>query len=59
MTNLEDFSDDEKKTLLALSNDSYKWRTRRRVTKVTGLERVELEPILASLISQDLIRPCR
>jgi hypothetical protein len=54
---LGEFSEGEKKVLLALSNTKYKWRTKDRLLDVTGLPPAELESMLAGLIAKDLVRP--
>ena len=54
---LGEFSEGEKKVLLALSNAKYRWRTKDRLSDVTGLPPAELESMLAGLIAKDLVRP--
>lgn len=54
---LDQFDEKEKKALLALSHDQYKWRTRDAILKVTGLDGPTLDATLSSLIKKQLVRP--
>ena len=55
--NLDEFSDEEQKVMLALSDERYKWRTRDRLQKLTNLSTKRLERTLGHLIADDLVRP--
>ena len=54
---LKDFSAEQRKILLALSDDRYKWRAMDRLQAVTGLDRESLDTALTHLMTKDLIRP--
>jgi hypothetical protein len=54
---LSDFTTEEQKVLLALSNSKYKWRTRERLLEVTGFDAKTLDTTLSRLIGKDLVRP--
>jgi RIO-like serine/threonine protein kinase len=54
---LNQFNESEKKVLLALSHDQYKWRTRDAIKKVTGLEEELVDSTLSGLIQKQLVRP--
>lgn len=54
---LDEFSEEEKKVLLALSHSKYKWRGRDRLLELTGLKPKRLDRALAYLITDDLVRP--
>jgi hypothetical protein len=51
------FSDEEQKVLLALSHETYKWRTKERLAQSTGLNNERLDPVLADLIGNGYVRP--
>ena len=55
--NLEEFSEEEKKVLLALSHDRYKWRSRDRLLELTRLSPRRLDRTLSYLIADDFVRP--
>ena len=57
MKNLDEFSDEEQKVMLALSHDNYKWRSRDRLLEATRLTTKRLERTLAHLITDDFVRP--
>ena len=54
---LDEFSEEEKKVLLALSHSKYKWRGRDRLLELTCLKPKRLDRTLAYLIIDDLVRP--
>ena len=54
---LEEFSEEEKKVLLALSNEKYRWRSRDRLLDLTRLSPKRLDRTLSYLIADDLVRP--
>ena len=54
---LDEFSDEEQKVMLALSDERYKWRSRARLKVLTDLSTKRLERTLAHLITDDLVRP--
>jgi len=54
---LDDFTPEEQKVMLGLSDDKYKWRTKDRLKDVTGLDARAFESSLAALIKRDLVRP--
>lgn len=55
--NLDEFSEEEKKVMLALSHSKYRWRNRDRLLELTCLKPKRLDRTLAYLIADDLIRP--
>jgi hypothetical protein len=57
MTRLDEFSPQQQKALLALSDDHYEWRSRDRLIAVTGMTPAELDKALAELIKKNLARP--
>ena len=57
ISDFAEYSPEEKKVLLALSHDKYKWRTRDRLQGVTRMESKELDLTLAHLLEDDLVRP--
>ena len=57
MKNLDEFSEEEQKIILALSHDKFKWRSRDRLIEATRLSTKRLERTLAHLIAGDLVRP--
>ena len=57
MSDFAEYTPEERKVLLALSHDKYKWRTRDRLQGVTRMESRELDSTLAHLLEEDLVRP--
>ncbi len=55
--NFEDFSPEQQKVLLALSDSRYLWRTLDRLESVTRLRSRALTETINDLIIQGLIRP--
>jgi predicted HTH transcriptional regulator len=53
---LSEYSELEKKVLLALSHEKYRWRTRERIAKSTGMSESEVDRALEELISKDKVR---
>ncbi len=53
---LPEFSEDETKILLALSHDEYKWRTKERIVKSTGIPPDQVDSVLSQLIEKDKVR---
>lgn len=53
---LANYDNEEKKVLLALSHENYKWRTTERLTKTTGLPDKLIDTTLSGLISKGEIR---
>ncbi len=53
---LPEFSEDETKILLALSHDEYKWRTKERIVKSTGVPPGQVDSVLSQLIEKDKVR---
>ena len=53
----DEFSEEEKKVLLALSNEKYKWRSRDRLLELTRLSPKRLDRTLSYLIADDMVRP--
>lgn len=51
------FDSDQQKVLLGLSHSKRRWRTRDRLSEVTGLPTAILDDVLTGLIKADLIRP--
>ena len=47
---------DETKVLLALSHDEYKWRTKERIAKSTGIGPGQVDSVLSQLIEKDKVR---
>lgn len=56
MRRLQDYSEDEQKTLLALSNERFRWRTKPNISKASGIEPEKTEEVLSGLIEKGLIR---
>ena len=50
------FTDAERKVMLALSNEKFRWRTKERLLAVSGLEDEAVEEALANLIHRDKVR---
>ena len=54
---LEEYSDNERKVLMVLSHEKYRWRTRDRISKISGLSESEVDKILSELIEKNKVRP--
>lgn len=54
---LPEYSAEQQKILLALSDERYKWRARERLADVTGLTPAELDANLAALLQKGLVKP--
>jgi len=50
------YDDNERKVLLTLSHEKYRWRTKERIAEKTGLSASEVDKILAKLMSQNEVR---
>ena len=57
MKNLDEFSDEGQKVMLALSHDKYRRRSRDRLLEATRLNTKRLEHTLAHLITDALLSP--
>ena len=57
MKEYQSFQAEERKVLLALSNDRFEWRTAERLVSVTGLSLSEVDKALGQLISRGTCRP--
>ena len=57
LTDLGEFSEEERKVMLALSHDKYLWRNRDRLLELTRMSPRKLDRTLGALIGDDLIRP--
>lgn len=57
LSDLAEYTREEKKVLLALSHEKYKWRSWDRLQNLTRLESRELDFTLAHLLEEDLVRP--
>ena len=57
MSDFAEFTPEEKKVLLALSHEKYKWRSWDRLQGLTRLESRELDLTLADLLEEDFVRP--
>ena len=55
MKDLPSYSQDERKILLALSHEKYRWRTRDRVVKVTDLSPGKVDAVLAGLMEKNVV----
>ena len=53
---LPEFSEEETKVLLALSHDEYKWRTKKRIAKSTGISPDQVDSVLSGLIEKNKVR---
>ncbi len=53
---LSEYGELHKKVLLALSHEKYRWRTRERIAKSTGMSESEVDRALEELISKDRVR---
>lgn len=51
------FSPEQQKILLALSNEQYKWRAKERLRVVTALEPEVLDNALTQLMKNEIVRP--
>ena len=51
-----EYSEPDKKILLVLSHEKYRWRTRERIAKSTGMSESEVDKALEELISKDKVR---
>jgi predicted HTH transcriptional regulator len=56
LKSLDQFDDDQQKILLALSHEKYRWRTKERLAKVSGLSETATERLLSQLIDRGLVR---
>ena len=56
MSDLGDFSDAERRVLLALSHHKYKWRSRERIRQLTRIRSGRLDRVLSGLLEDDLIQ---
>ena len=57
MSNLDEFSEEEQKVLLALSHEKYKWRSRDNILQLTRMSKKRLDRTLSYLLIDDLVRP--
>ncbi len=57
LTQFSQFSPEQQKILLALSNEQYKWRAKDRLRAVTALEPEVLDNALAQLMKKNVVRP--
>ena len=57
MGDLDEYSEEEQKVLLALSHEKYKWRSRDRIRQLTRMSTKRLDRTLSYLLADDLIRP--
>lgn len=55
MRNLVSYSEAERKVMLALSHEKYRWRTRDRIVSVTGLSPKEVDSVLAELMEKNVV----
>ncbi len=55
MSNLPLYSEDERKVLLALSHEKYRWRTRDRIIKVTNLTPKKVDTLLAEFMEKEIV----
>lgn len=53
---LPEYTEDQRKVLLALSHDRYRWRTKERVAKTTGIDPDRIDEVLSQLISKGKVR---
>lgn len=53
---LSSYSDSQQKVLMALSSSKFKWRTKERISKTVGLSETQVDEILSSLMSLNLVR---
>ncbi len=56
MKQLTKFKPNEQKVLLALSNEKFKWRTKKKIREATGLDKDQVEKSLAHLLGDSWIR---
>ena len=57
MRHLKNYNTEEQKVLLALSHDKHKWRTKKRIMKVTGFDENELDSTISLLMERRVVRP--
>jgi len=57
LSQFSEFSPEQQKVLLALSNDQYKWRAQDRLRMVTALEPEVLDNALTQLMKKNIVRP--
>ena len=50
------YDESERKVLLTLSHENFRWRTKDRIVKKTGLSASEVDKVLANLMSQNIVR---
>ena len=53
---LSEYPTNQRKVLLCLSHEKYRWRTKERIVKVTGLDQDGVDRVLSELISKDMVR---
>jgi len=53
---LTGYSEEKRKVLLALSHEKYLWRSKEKISTVTGLSDFEVDSILSDLMSEDKVR---
>ena len=56
MTKLTQFDNNEQLVLTELSDDKYKWRTRERLSTLTGMDSSIIDEVLSQLISKGIVR---
>jgi RIO-like serine/threonine protein kinase len=54
---IPDYSENERRILLALSHAQYKWRSREKLRSITGIDEKELDATLAKLLQSDVVVP--
>lgn len=54
---LERWSDDQQKILIALSHERFRWRTPLGLLAATGLDEGRLEGAMAELVKAGVVRP--
>lgn len=55
MKSLGEFAEQEKRVLMALSREEFRWRTKERIASATGLAESDVERVLSDLISKGLV----
>lgn len=53
---LSEFDEKQTKVLLVLSDDKFKWRSKERIAKITGMSDFELDEVLSGLMLRDKLR---
>ena len=56
MRDFDKYNAEEQKVLLALSPDIHKWRSKKKIMKITDFDERQLDSTLAALMKRNLVR---